>query len=110
LITDTSIAPINAALKVLTVKPLMTVPRNQNTKPFITREKRPKVTILSGSVSIVIIGFTNILNSVRQAPTTRATYIGLIVIPETTYVVAHTATESIRKRKIIFISLEVGTL
>jgi len=101
---DTSNAPTKAAEKVLTLKPFITVPKNQNSTPFITRENNPSVTIFKGRVSMLIIGFINILNKVKQAPTIRAvTITGLSVIPDTIYVVAKTEAESIIQCKIIFI-------
>lgn len=100
--TDTSIAPTKAAENVLTVNPLMTVPRNQNSTPLTTRENSPRVTMFIGRVRIFIIGLINMLNKVKQAPTTRAvTRIGFKLIPETIYVVAKTEAESIIQCKII---------
>lgn len=73
----------------------MIVPRYQNTKPFITKEKNPRVKKFNGKVRIFIIGFKNILKSVRHAPTTKATHTGFKLIPSIKRVVPHTATESI---------------
>lgn len=101
---DTSNAPTKAAEKVLTLKPFITVPKNQNSAPFITRENNPSVTIFKGRVKILSIGFINMLNNVKQAPTMSAvTTIGCKEIPDTIYVVAKTETESIIQCKIIFI-------
>jgi hypothetical protein len=102
--TDTSIAPTKAAIKVLTSKPFITLPKNQNNKPFTTRENKPRVTIFKGRVNIFIIGFINILNKVKQAPTTSDVIItGAKLIPSTIYVVATTDAEIIIQCKIIFI-------
>lgn len=100
---DTSNAPINAAVNVVTENPRIIVPKYQNSIPFTTRENRPRVIIFIGRVSIFIIGRKNMLKSVRQAPTISATQIGLTVTPEIIWVVAQTATESIIQCKIILI-------
>jgi len=84
-------------------KPLIKVAIYQNTAPFITREKRPRVIIFIGRVNILIIGLMNILNNVRHAPTIRATQIGSMVIPPIIFDVAKTATERITQCKMIFI-------
>jgi hypothetical protein len=107
LITDTIIAPINAAGNALTEKPLIIVPKYQKSKPLITRENNPSVTILIGRVSTLIIGLINILNNVRHAPTIKDTQIGLTVIPDTTYVVSQTASDSIIQWKIIRIKFKL---
>lgn len=91
---DTISAPTNAAENVVTLKPFIIVPRYQNSKPFMISENKPRVMMLSGSVSMFMIGFKNILKSARHAPTTRDTHIGFTTTPLTTFVVAHTATES----------------
>ncbi len=80
--TETSIAPTNAAVKVVTVNPRMTFPKYQNNRPFTTRENNPRVTIFIGRVNTFIIGLINILNSVKHAPTISATYSGFTLIPE----------------------------
>ncbi len=101
--TDTSNAPTKAAVNVVTENPLMIFPRNQNNAPFTTREKNPRVTMLSGSVRMLMTGLMNILKSVRHAPTISATQIGSTLIPETTWVVIHTAAESMIQCKMSFI-------
>ncbi len=104
LIIEIRSAPTNAAVKLSTEKPLIIpLPRYQNIAPLITKEKRPRVRILSGNVRILMIGFKNIFTSVRQAPTIKATHIGSTMTPETICVVAHTATERIIQCKIILI-------
>jgi len=56
-----------------------------------------------GKVNIFIIGLINILKRVKHAPTIRAVVkTGFKLIPDTIYVVANTATESIIQCKIIF--------
>lgn len=75
-------APINAAENSVTLNPLMTLPKYQNTRPFTIREKIPRVRTLIGRVSKLIIGRRNILNSVRHAPTISAVQIGSTVTPE----------------------------
>lgn len=99
--TETKSAPTNAAVKFVTVNPLITDPRNQKTRPLIMSEKSPRVTIVIGNVKMVIRGRINILKRVKQAPTTSETESGLTVTPVTTCVVAQTATESINQCKII---------
>jgi hypothetical protein len=82
--TETRIAPTKAAVNEFTVKPCMTVPKNQNKIPFKTSENNPRVTILSGNVRRLRIGLTNILIRVKHAPTIRATHNGLTCTPDTT--------------------------
>ncbi len=100
---DTKIAPINAAEKVFTENPVITEPKYQNSNPLTTSENNPSVTMLRGRVNILTIGLINILNNVKQAPTMRATQIGVSEIPEIIFVVAKTATDNIIQCKIIFI-------
>lgn len=97
------IAPKNAAENVVTLKPLMTVPKYQNINPFKNKENTPSVTMFIGRVRMLTIGFTNMLNKVKHAPTIRATQTGASVIPETIYVVASTATDKRIQCKMIFI-------
>lgn len=78
----TKSAPMNAAENSVTLNPLMTLPKYQNTKPFTTKENIPRVRTLIGRVSKLIIGRRNILNSVRHAPTISAVQIGSTVTPE----------------------------
>ena len=101
--TETTIAPTKAATRVETSKPLINVPKYQNKTLLITSEKRPRVKILRGKVKTLIIGLINILNKVRQAPTTKATQIGSTIIPEIIFVVTKTETEIKTQFKIIFI-------
>lgn len=96
-------APTKAAVKVVTVKPRMKVPKYQKSSPLTTSEKSPRVTTLIGRVRILITGLMNILNNVKHAPTIKDTQIGSTVIPEITNVVTHTATESTIQCKIILI-------
>jgi hypothetical protein len=109
--TDTSIAPTKAAEKVLTENPFITLPKNQKSRPLTTSENNPRVTIFNGKVRMLIIGLMNMLNSVRQAPTTRAVHTtGDILIPDTTYVVATTDAEIIIQCKMIFIPYKILSL
>jgi hypothetical protein len=75
------IAPIKAVENLSTAKPSTKVPKYQKIALFITNENKPRVIILSGNVKIVRIGFINILNNVRQAPTIKATQYGFTIIP-----------------------------
>jgi len=103
---DTRIAPTKAAPKVVTLNPFITVPRNQNRRPFTTSENSPRVTMFKGKVKILTIGLINILNSVRHAPTINAVQTrGDKLIPDTIYVVATTEAEIKIQCKIIFIYL-----
>lgn len=95
LIIVTRNAPIKAAENVVTLNPRIISPKYQKTKPFTISEKNPRVRTLIGRVRILMIGRRNILNSVRHAPTISATHIGVMVTPEISCVVAHTATERI---------------
>jgi len=97
-------------VNVVTLNPLINLPKYQNNKPFITKEKRPRVIILIGRVRTLIMGFMNILNSVKHAPTTSATQSGSTLMPFTINVVAKTAIEISIQCKIIFIPLEIGNL
>lgn len=93
--TDTTSAPIKAAVNVVTEKPLITPePRYQKIAPLMNREKNPRVRTLSGSVRRLIIGRRNMLISVRQAPTINTIQTGFIEIPSLTKnVVAQIAIE-----------------
>jgi hypothetical protein len=103
-ITDTIKAPTKAAENVVTLKPFITLPKNQNNKPFTTRENNPNVTMFNGRVNILIIGLINILNNIKHAPTTKVVeIIGFKLTPDITYVVANTEAESRIQCKIIFI-------
>jgi hypothetical protein len=83
LIIEMMRAPIIAEVKDATVNPDMICATNQKNNPLMTREKRPKVIILSGSVSRLTIGFTTILRNTRHTPTITAVRIPLTVIPDT---------------------------
>lgn len=108
---EISNAPTKAAPKVCTVKPLITPePKNQKIAPFITREKRPRVMILSGRVKILRIGLINIFTSVRHAPTIRTTQSGLMFISLIIFVVAQTAIDNATQCKINFIPYEAGNV
>jgi hypothetical protein len=85
---------------------LIIVDKYQRTKPLITSENIPIVRKLIGRVRILITGRRNILNSVRHAPTMRATHAGSTETPDTIRVVAQTATESMIQCKIIRILLK----
>ncbi len=64
--------------------------------------------MLIGSVKILIIGLIKVLKSVKHAPTTKATQIGLTEIPEIIFVVNQTASDNKIQCKIIFIPLEIA--
>jgi hypothetical protein len=102
---ETRRAPKKAAPNVSTSKPLIMLPKYQKSRPFMTRENKPKVTIFSGKVRIFITGLINILNKVRHAPTISTTHNGLTFIPEMILVDTSTATDIIIQCKIIFIVL-----
>ena len=63
--------------------------------------------MLRGKVKTLIIGLINILNNVRQAPTTKATQIGSTTIPEIILVVTKTEAEIKTQFKIIFILIKI---
>jgi len=69
----------------------------------MTKENNPRVIAFIGRVSTLTIGFINMLNSVKQAPTTKETQIGSTTTPLTILEVAKTATEIKIQCKIIFI-------
>lgn len=108
--TETTSAPINAAVNVVTENPLITPePRYQKIAPLIKREKNPSVSTLSGSVRRLMIGRRNILISVRHAPTIRTIHTGSIRIPSLiTNVVAQIAIDNASQCKSILIPLEAG--
>ena len=64
--------------------------------------------MFSGSVSSFIIGFMNILNRARHAPTTKEDKTESTFTPEINSEVIQTATESINQRKIIRINYLVS--
>jgi hypothetical protein len=97
----TNKAPINAAVNVETAKPIINTPKYQNIIALTTRENKPRVKILSGSVSILITGLINILNKVKTAPTINETVSGLMVMPSTSLDANITAQDNINQCKII---------
>lgn len=59
--------------------------------------------MLSGKVKTLIIGFMNMLISVRHAPTTKTTHGELTIIPSKNWAVSQTDAEIINHLKISFI-------
>lgn len=94
-----------AAWNEFIVKPLMIFATNQKNAPFTTSEKSPSVKILSGSVSMVMIGFTTILRNTKHAETTTAVRRLLTPIPETKCGSAKTASTVINHRSKIMTSV-----
>lgn len=79
------IAPVSAAQKPFTVKPLTTSDANKIIIAFITNVNRPSVKIFKGRVSIITIGFKNAFNKpITSAATNRAHPLS-IIIPFTTH-------------------------
>ena len=98
-------APMIAALNELTVKPWMICPTNQKNAPLITRENSPRVKILSGSVRIVMTGFTTMFRKTKQAATITAVKILATEIPSTKYGRANIARTVINHRSKIILLL-----
>ena len=72
LIIDTKMLKTMAINKLETEKPLMKWVAINTIIPLITRRNRPSVTIVTGSVRIIRIGFTIILSNARMMATINA--------------------------------------
>lgn len=100
---DTTSEPMKAAYKVDTLNPVIKIPKYQNSIVFTIKGNKPRVRIFNGKVRRLIIGFKNMLNTVKHAPTMNATFKGLTATPGTKFAVRITAAVRISQCKIIFI-------
>ena len=92
-----------AAVNEVTVNPVIIRATNQKNTPLTIREKRPSVMILSGSVSMVTIGFTIIFKNTKHAATTIAVSMPLTAIPPTKCGRAKMASVVINQRRRIIL-------
>lgn len=95
-------APLNETI----LKPGITSAISQKNAPFRIIPKIPSVRILIGNVRSEMIGFITKFTNIRQAPTTKITYVGFAeTVFGNTYVVIKIAIESMSQCQMIFIEL-----